>query len=289
MTLEFEQGNQEDKKNHILISEIVTSSGPRKTHSSNSNINQELGEDAGGTLSLGNNLSVIWVADGASDTNRIGPFSSRILAQDLGQAISELIIIQWSKHRKSKNINLNLDKIICEAVNKTYNLWQSRIKENPQEEQKLALSLSSVQQKATEPGAIFFEFSSTLSTVYIDKQGHLECGSSGDSLIAIFKNEENQFFAFKKGGITFRIKGKGKHIYCEKFLTPIQIYQANETNFAVLSSDGAKDTILSLKENIGLLNPNLKNFLSLKQKSIGVYPRTQDDKTLGILGRIHAS
>ena len=287
MTPEFEQGQQEGQINHIMISEIATSSGPRKRHSSNSNANHELGEDAGGTLSLGNNLGVIWVADGASDTNIIGPFSSRILAQDLGQAFSELTLTEWSQHRKSKHINL--ENIIRAAVNKTLNLWQSRIKEDPLEEQKISQSLLKLQQKATETSAIFFEFSSTLSAIYLDKQGLLECGSSGDSLMAIFQNKENQYFAFKKGGITFRLKSIGKNILCEKFLSPIQIYQANETNFAVLSSDGAKETILSLKENIGLMNPTIKHFLLLKQKSIGVNPRTQDDKTLGILGRIHAS
>ena len=81
------------RENHSLICEIVTSSGPRKRMPSERNSNIELGEDSGGVLSLSNQLVVLWIADGTSDSTRIGSFSSRILSQELGQAFSKEILV----------------------------------------------------------------------------------------------------------------------------------------------------------------------------------------------------
>jgi hypothetical protein len=279
----------DNEKNHTLICEITTSSGPRKGMPSDRSSNLELGEDSGGVLSLAGQLGIMWIADGTSDSTRIGSFSSRILAQELGQAFSTEILTHWARFRKTKEPNINLSEIVEKTVNKTKLKWSSRLKENPEEEKILVRSLSSLKQKTPEPGSIFYEFSSTFSAVVLDRKGNLNCVATGDSLTAIFKKEENQFFAFKKGGVTFRLKIKGGKIICEKFLSPLENYKTDETNFVILSSDGAKETILSLTKNKKLLKPDLEHFLLLKQKSIGTHPKTQDDKTLGLIGRIHAS
>ena len=76
---------------------------------------------------------------------------------------------------------------------------------------------------------------------------------------------------------------------CEKVLSPLEYFQTSETNFAILSSDGSKETIQSLNNEKQTLKPNLENYLLLKQKSIGTHPKTQDDKTLGLIGRINES
>jgi hypothetical protein len=281
--------DNENEKNLALICEITTSSGPRKGMPSEKSSNLELGEDSGGALSLAGQLGIIWIADGTSDSTRIGSFSSRILAQELGQAFSSEILAHWTRLRKIKTPDLNLSKIVEETVNKTKIKWSSRFKENPEEEKALVHSLSSLKQKVPESGSIFYEFSSTFSAVVLDKEGNLNCVAAGDSLTAIFKKEENQFFAFKKGGVTFRLKIKGKKIICETFLSPLENYQTSKTNFVILSSDGTKETIFSLTKDKKTLEPNLEHFLLLKQKSIGTYPKTQDDKTLGLIGRINAS
>ncbi len=281
--------DNENGKNRALICEIVTSSGPRKGMPSAKNSNLELGEDSGGVLSLGGQLGIIWIADGTSDSTRIGSFSSRILAQELGQAFSKELLNHWTGLRKNKKLNVNLYEIITEAVNNTKIKWSSRLKENPEEEKNLVRSLSSLKEKTSGPSSIFYEFSSTFSAIALDNIGNLSCASTGDSLIAIFKKDENQFFAFKKGGVTFRLKIKGSKIICEKFLSPLENYQTDETNFVILSSDGSKETILSLAKDKKPLKPNLEHFLLLKQKSTGNYPKTQDDKTLGLIGRINAS
>jgi len=281
--------DNENEKNFALICEITTSSGPRKGMPSEKSSNIELGEDSGGVLSLAGQLGIVWIADGTSDSTRIGSFSSRILAQELGQVFSDEILTHWTRLRKAKEPGINLSKILEESVNKTKIKWSSRLKENPEEEKSLVRTLSSLKQKAPEPGSIFYEFSSTFSAVVLDRKGNLNSVAAGDSLAAIFKKEENQFFAFKKGGVTFRLKIKGGKIICEKFLSPLESYQTDKTNFVILSSDGAKETILSLTKNKKTLKPNLENFLLLKQKSIGTYPKAQDDKTLGLIGRIHAS
>jgi hypothetical protein len=280
-------GNNE--KNPALICEITTSSGPRKGMPSEKNSNLELGEDSGGVLSLAGQSGIIWIADGTSDSTRIGSFSSRILAQELGQAFSNEILIHWIRLQKTKKLDVNLSEIVLETVNKTKTKWASRLKENPEEEKALIQSLSSLKQRAPELSSIFYEFSSTFSAITLDNEGNLNCVAAGDSLTAIFKKNENQFFAFKKGGVTFRLKLKAGKIVCEKFLSPLENYQTDETNFVILSSDGAKETILSLTKYKKLLKPNLEHFLLLKQKSIGAIPKTQDDKTLGLIGRIHAS
>jgi hypothetical protein len=281
--------DNEKEKSFALICEITTSSGPRKGMPSERSSNLELGEDSGGVLSLASQLGIIWIADGTSDSTRIGSFSSRILAQDLGQVFSTEILTHWTRLQKFKEPDINLSEIVEETVNKTKLKWSSRLKENPEEEKALVRSLSSLKQKVPEPGAIFYEFSSTFSAVALDREGNLNCVAAGDSLTAIFKKEENQFFAFKKGGVTFRLKVKGGKIICEKFLSPLENYQTGETNFVILSSDGAKETILALAKDKKPLKPDLEHFLLLKQKSIGTYPKTQDDKTLGLIGRIHAS
>ncbi len=281
--------DNENGKVRALICEIVTSSGPRKGAPSGKGSNLELGEDSGGVLSLGNQLWIIWIADGTSDLSRIGSFSSRILAQELGQEFSKQILTHWGNLPKSKKLNLNLTDIVAETVNKIRIKWSSHLKENPEEEKNLVRSLSSLKKKTSESSSIFYEFSSTFSAIALDNTGNLSCAATGDSLIAIFKKEENQFFAFKKGGVTFRLKLKGNKITCEKFVSPLENYQTNDVNFVILSSDGAKETILSLTKNKQLLEPNLEHFLLLKQKSAGIHPKTQDDKTLGLIGRIHAS
>lgn len=279
----------ENEKNFALVCEISTSSGPRKGMPSERNSDLELGEDSAGALSLAGQLGVIWITDGTSDSTRIGSFSSRILAQELGQTFSDEILTHWDRLRKTKELNINLSEIVVETVNKTKTKWSSKLKENPEEEKALVRSLSSLKQKTPEPSSIFYEFSSTFSAIALDRKGNLGCVAAGDSLAAIFKEEENQFFSFKKGGVTFRLRIKGGRIVCEKFLSPLENYQTSDTNFIILSSDGAKETILSLTKDKKLLKPNLESFLSLKQKSIGAYPKTQDDKTLGLIGRIHAS
>ena len=83
--------DNEEEKSFALICEITTASGPRKGMPSERSSNLELGEDSGGVLSLPNQLGIIWIADGTSDSTRIGSFSSRILAQDLGLVFSNEI------------------------------------------------------------------------------------------------------------------------------------------------------------------------------------------------------
>ena len=111
--------DNENEKNFALICEITTSSGPRKGIPPEKSSNIELGEDSGGILSLAGQLGIIWIADGTSDSTRIGSFSSRILAQDLGLVFSNEILTHWARLRKIKDPNINLPKIFEETVNKT--------------------------------------------------------------------------------------------------------------------------------------------------------------------------
>ena len=73
----------------MLFGEVSTSAGPRKAAGGDDGgDDMELGEDSGGVLFPDSDSALVWVADGTSQTSKCGPFSSRILAQDLGKAFT---------------------------------------------------------------------------------------------------------------------------------------------------------------------------------------------------------
>jgi len=103
--------------------ELLVSPGPRKEKYKSNPAMRELGEDAGGILTLPR-ASFFWIADGTSEESVLYDFSSRIFAQDLGLCYQKVALNEY----KNKDIKLNLNIIIKKTFVEIENLWKERLK-----------------------------------------------------------------------------------------------------------------------------------------------------------------
>ena len=123
---EVESTSVEQKKyDNLYYIELMVSSGPRKGRDDyHDNIAcRELGEDAGGILSLPG-MCLFWIADGTSDTKPILNFSSRILAQDIGMCFKTCAYDMFLESR-----TIDFRKLIKKTFKYLENEWKQRLSE----------------------------------------------------------------------------------------------------------------------------------------------------------------
>lgn len=114
---------EQKKDENIYYVELMVTSGPRKdvdAYRSNAAY-RELGEDAGGVLSLPG-MYLFWIADGTSDQKVLYDFSSRILAQDLGICFKKCACNMFLE-----NGIIDFGKLIEETFNDLENEWKQRL------------------------------------------------------------------------------------------------------------------------------------------------------------------
>jgi hypothetical protein len=268
----------------FLIGEVVTSSGPRKLDPENSaTSDMELGEDCGGVFLIDNGTAWAWVADGTSDTSKSGPFSSRILAQDLGRAFSSGALSAPDGHETDDA----LCRCIQHAIDEVGAEWAIQITHSAGLRETLAAELRDLQQRSGD-GAAFLEFSSTFTAARLDRTGRCQISGAGDSYLLFNAPGKTAFHALERGQITFRIANAGGNPELKKSVPALQTTTADHVRLLFLSTDGARDTIRFLYETLGdAFEPTPENLRRLKKQIARIRPKTQDDKTLALLARLH--
>ncbi|MDM8548733.1 hypothetical protein QUF72_01595 [Desulfobacterales bacterium HSG2] len=111
-------------KKHCYCIELLVSAGPRKGNYTARSSAHELGEDAGGILSLPD-ISFFWLSDGTSHEPVLYEFSSRIFAQDLGLCYRRAAFEEYEKNADS----LSLENILENMLKRVKTLWKERLKE----------------------------------------------------------------------------------------------------------------------------------------------------------------
>lgn len=278
---------------YFLIGEVVTASGPRKTFDESDPVQDvELGEDSGGVTLIGNEWALLWVADGASQTSKVGAYSSRILSQDLGRAFSANAFSAWLKARNSRESPPSLARLMTQSVEEVFNDWNDSL--NPGSAVYQAL-VNGFQAPGNPPGAeespqgiLLHEFAATFSAASLGRDGNFQAVSVGDSYLVLNGANGTRFFSLEQGHITFRLKWKSGRAEFEKFVPPPENLDADGVNLVILSTDGARDTVKFLYETVCHKTTfDFDSLNALKKKIARIRPRTQDDKTLGLMGRFH--
>lgn len=101
--------------------ELLVSSGPRKEDYANNTALRELGEDAGGILTLPG-MSFFWIADGTSQQSILYDFSSRIFAQDIGVSYQQAALKEYKI-----NNDVSMENIIKNTFSYVEDEWKCRL------------------------------------------------------------------------------------------------------------------------------------------------------------------
>ncbi len=287
--------NSDLSANKILIAEVSTSPGPRKSfdnRSAEAN-DPELGEDSGGALLVGGTHAFAWVADGTSDQANVGPFNSRRLAQDLCRLFSSCVMESWSDfHRDPPSAGDALTRWMNDSIIQVLKDWQRQsAKQEPVRETLLThwSDLESAQQD--DPARqLFFEFSTTFSTAHMASNGDFHACSIGDSFLLLHGTSQTVCYGMDPVSVTFRLKMEEGRAEWKHFIPSPQNINSTGVELALLSTDGSRDTIRFLYETLQRETPvNRNHYLNIKKNLPKIKPKTQDDKTLALLARWNES
>lgn len=273
----------------ILVGEVLASPGPRKNPKEDQRHHSpELAEDSGGVLFLGGQCAWMWVADGASDMHQTCGFSSRILAQDLGRLfVASLLEHPPEKTESSEQLAARLQKSMQEVAES----WNRVLLDNKETAVKLERELDSLQQSADVPAgaSVFLEFASTLSAVCLDLEGRLTGASFGDSYLLCNPNGVLQFFALKKNTVTLRLRKEEERPEFVLSCPQPELFENEGVDLAALATDGCRDTFHNLHRTLSpTFSATRENLAHFRKALRAGEPKTEDDKTLAWLGRIHA-
>ena len=192
---------EQKKDENIYYIELMVSSGPRKdvdTYRSNAAY-RELGEDAGGVLSLPG-IYLFWIADGTSDQKALYDFSSRILAQDLGICFKKCACNMFLE-----NGIIDFGKLIEETFKYLESEWEQRLSKKwtnltLEEKEKFTSLLP-----CCGDGALRISWSSTfLAGVINFNEEKLQCLNIGDAGgLVCYKNDSKKDIVPPKRGRCF--------------------------------------------------------------------------------------
>jgi hypothetical protein len=273
----------------MLFAEVSTTSGPRKAASGdNGGEDMELGEDSGGVLFPDGDSAIVWVADGTSETSRCGPFSSRILAQDLGKAFTMRAVLGRQLLNPSGWDASFLADCLRGTIRDVRDEWSEMLALEHPIAKVLAERIASMHAPLNPEGDRFLEFSTTFSAAGLNRGGQWQAASIGDSYLILNESGQTRFSALERGQITFRVRNAGTRLELSQHIPPIQHFDGTSANLICLSSDGTRETVQFLYETLHNDREfTLDQFPALKKKIARIKPRSQDDKTLALLGRFY--
>lgn len=248
----------------------------------------ELGEDSGGVLFPDGDSALVWVADGTSQTSKCGPFSSRILAQDLGKAFTMRAILGRLVLNPSGWDAAFLGKCLRASIHDVMDEWNEMLAPESPIARLMAERVASMQAPLTPEGNRFLEFSTTFSAAGLNRGGQWQAASIGDSYLILNESGQTRFSALERGQITFRIRNAERGLELSQHIPPIQQFDGASANLICLSSDGTRETVQFLYDTLHNDREfTLDQLPALKKKISRIKPRSQDDKTLALLGRFY--
>lgn len=276
------------RREAMLFAEVITSSGPRKDASSGNADDVELGEDSGGVLFPDGDSALVWVADGTSQTSRCGPFSSRILAQDLGRAFTMRAVLgRFFLSPSGWNASF-LAECLRGAILDVTAEWTDMLAPQSPLAITMAELIAAMQAPLAPEGSRFLEFSTTFSAAGLNRSGQWQAASIGDAYLILNESGQTRFDALERGQITFRMRITDGWLKLSQYIPPIQQFDGSAANLICLSSDGTRETVQFLYETLRSDRDfTLDQLPALKKKIARVKPRSQDDKTLALLGRFY--
>ena len=253
----------------------MMTAGPRKER------DMGLGEDGCGLI-LTNDLCLFWIADGTSESTILKDsrltinFSSRTLAQQLGQSFRKLVL--ENSERITERVN-NKQEVIENYLKSTL---EDVKKEWSETLEKIQIDSKGFLDKNFSK-TIIKDFSSTFTCGCLTTGGHLQMGCYGDSPflvksgseIIIVKPENRRFFMRLN-------RGERAYYFSTSNTHEIQCYKYENVQFFVGGSDGIGQ-IPNLVKNLIGTGEGKFSFAEIRHKIILFDPKTQDDKTLCIL------
>lgn len=260
-----------------IIAEIIMTAGPRKEQDIG------LGEDVCGLI-LKNDVCFFWIADGTSETpvlkdNRLTiNFSSRTLAQQLGQSFRKLVLKNSEK--------------ISDKVNTKQAVMQDYLKSTLEDvEKEWSKTLKDIQidskdfldKNLSEINSSQKDFSSTFTCGCLTTHGHLQMGCYGDSPFLVKTDNEIRIFKPENHRFFMRLnRDRQEYLFSTSNNHKTEYYEYENVSFLIAGSDGIGQIPDLVKSLIGTGKDKF-SFAEIRHKIILFNPRTKDDKTLCIL------
>lgn len=256
-----------------IFAEILMSAGPRKEADTG------LGEDASGLI-VTNKHCFFWISDGTSesavleDTEHNQRFSSRVLAQDLGESFRQQIP---GLHDLQEKLGKNEDvirQLLFNSFNEVMDRWAVSLNliqaENPQ----------FLSKTFDENSANILDFSSTFLCGVLTVDGRLQVGCFGDSPFLVQVNNETRVIRPKNYRFFMRLTKdvEGHHRFITSNNHEIETYSFDEVRLVVAGSDG----IGRIPELVKALSSDF-SFSDIRRKFSFYDPRTKDDKALCVV------
>lgn len=255
-----------------IVAEILMSAGPRKDNDTG------LGEDASGLI-LTHEHCFFWISDGTSesaileDKSRKINFSSRVLAQDLGESFRKQIV-GFSELRDRLNAKENvIGQLLTESLDGVMVKWSE--------------ALDSIQVSHTEVLKDNFDesagnsndFSSTFLCGVLTSAGQLQVGCFGDSPFLVQISNETRVVRPNNYRFFMRlINNEGHYYFTTSNSYEIETYAFDDVRLLVAGSDG----VGLIPELVKALSGKF-SFSEIRSKFSFYDPRTKDDKVLCIL------
>ncbi len=272
----------------LLIGEVFTSPGPRKRPlGEHQKHDPELGEDTGGVL-LHPERAWVWVADGASDHPNVAGYSSRTLAQELGEAFSGRLLREFANGAPDPG---TLQQLFEASTGEVLDRWNGRLQEPGGGRETLTRHLESLKRELASSGggAVFLEFAATFAAACLAGDGRLAGLSVGDALLMANPAGVTQFFALRRGAVTLRLHLKEGAPVFSLFCPQPERFENRQVDLVALSTDGARDTLKALRDGLGPeFRLTARNYPRFRRLLRAASPGTQDDKTLAFAGRLYA-
>jgi hypothetical protein len=192
-----------------FVCELMVTAGPRKKFMNEENADKDLGEDVCGCVVKGD-VAAMWLLDGTSDqfclrypgTGR-EYFSSRLLAQDIGDRLREAFRAGGGAGRNAGGKTeapdgWALDRMMKETIGAVRADWVKALRELPEDE-RLVLADNIRGQNCP-------ECSSTLLSAVLSLDGMASAYRSGDSSLLMFRRGEDAVGSLIPSDVSFTTK-----------------------------------------------------------------------------------
>lgn len=271
---EAEQPTQEIalKEEKQIIAEVMMSAGPRKSDDSG------LGEDACGLI-LRSDLCFFWIADGTSesaileDANRKINFSSRILAQELGESFRKQTLNSTQLKQKLDLKENVIGSLLESSLESVFESWSKKL------HQVQSVSREYFDENFSEATGDIKDFSTTFLCGVLTTNGYLQVVCFGDSPFVV--NSANEIKVIRPQNYRFFMRlnrENNEYFFSTSKTFNTEIFAFEDISFIVAGSDG----VGRIPELVQALAGKF-SFSEIRSKFALYNPNTKDDKTLCIL------
>lgn len=271
------------KRSHgRMTTELLITAGPRKDD------DVALGEDAGGVI-MGENMASFWVADGTSESPVVCDFSSRNMAQELGNhfveelsRIPENELISRLEHEEQAPVSMMLEKAFISLLR----AWSKRLDGflNSDNGRKTIDTFFELDGQNMNLNSLthfeFIDFSTTFLCGLVSKSGTGQVACIGDCPFCVGGINGLRVYRLSNSRIFARLRrlSDGYRFDPVSVSEDIAVQRFTKASIVIAGSDGIGRLPEFLKEQ-------MKSFswAEIRKRIHRFIPNTHDDKTLCVI------